>query len=94
MKAIATLSALAGATLFVGSAVAQQQQFTGTGQFCIKGPTGPIKCEFQTMAQCEQQRPQNENDRCMSRVQAEGTVGGPAASGKREPAPAPGEQKD
>ncbi len=51
MKAIATSSALAGATLFIGSAVAEQQRLTGTGQYCTKGPTGTIKCEYQTMAQ-------------------------------------------
>jgi hypothetical protein len=93
MKAAASI-ALVGATVFIGSAVAQQQQLAGPGQFCIKGPTGPVKCEYQTMAQCEQARPQNENDRCVSRSQAEGTVGGPAAATQREPAPTPGEQKD
>jgi len=35
-------------TLVMGSsAVAQnQQQLTGTDQFCIKGSSGPIKCEY------------------------------------------------
>jgi hypothetical protein len=93
MKPAMILSALVGATVLAGSAIAQQQ-VTGAGQFCIKGPTGPAKCEFQTMAQCEQQRPQNENDRCVPRAQAEATVGGPSPSNKRDPAPAPGEQKD
>jgi hypothetical protein len=93
MKTAMILSALVGATLFTGSAIAQQQ-VTGAGQFCIKGPTGTAKCEYQTMAQCEQQRPQNENDRCVPRSQAEGTVGGPSSSDKREPAPSPSEQKD
>jgi hypothetical protein len=51
-------TALLTATLLMGSAVAQnQQQVAGTGQFCIKGASGPIKCEYQTMAQCEQSRP-------------------------------------
>jgi len=92
MKAVMTLSALVGATLFIGSAVAQQQ-ITGTGEFCVKGPTGPIKCEYQSMAQCQQGRPQNENDQCVSRSQAEASVAGPR-SNQRDPAPAPGEQKD
>jgi len=92
MKAGMTLSALVGATLFIGSAVAQQQ-ITGSGEFCIKGPTGPIKCEYQSMAQCQQGRPLNENDQCVSRSQAEGSVAGPR-SDQRSPAPAPGEQKD
>jgi hypothetical protein len=88
-----TVSALVAATLLVGSASAQQP-VAGAGPFCIKGPTGPIKCEYQSMAQCEQARPQNENDRCVSRAQAEATVGGPPPSGQREQAPAPGEQRD
>ena len=50
------ISALVGATLFIGPAVAQQQ-ITGTAEFCIKGPTGPIKCEYRSIAQCEQGRP-------------------------------------
>ena len=91
MRAMTTSMILAAAMLFVGSAVAQQQQLAGTGQFCIKGPTGPIKCEYQTMEQCQQARPQSSSEQCLSRSQAQGTVGGPAA---REPAPAPGDQKD
>lgn len=79
MKAmLTTTAALALATLFVGPTVAQQpQQLVGTGQFCIKGASGPVKCEYQTMAQCEQGRPAGSSDQCMSRSQAEGTVGGP-----------------
>jgi len=88
MRAMMTSTVLVAATLFVGSAVAQQQ-LSGTGQFCIKGPTGPIKCE--TMEQCQQARPQGSADQCLSRSQAQGTVGGPAA---REQPSAPGEQKD
>jgi len=74
-------------TLFMGLAAAQnQQQLTGTGQFCIQGASGPIKCEYQTMAQCEQARPSGSPDKCVPRSEAS-TVG-------RGPAPAPGEQKD
>ena len=91
MRAIIASTALVAATLFAGFAVAQQQQVTGTGQFCIKGATGPIKCEHQTMSQCEQARPVGSPDQCLARSEAEGTVGGPA---QRQPAPPPGAQKD
>jgi hypothetical protein len=86
--------AVVGATLFIGAAAAQQQQLTGTGQFCIKGATGPIKCEYQTMAQCQEARPQGTSEQCLARAQAGGTVGGPASPAQREQPPAPGEQKD
>ena len=87
MKPLMTSTALLAATLFMGPALAQnQQQVSGTGQFCIKGASGPIKCEYQTMAQCEQARPSGSTDQCVARAEA-GTVG-------RAPAPAPGEQKD
>jgi hypothetical protein len=88
MRTLLTSIALVAATLSIGPAAAQQK-VTGTGDFCIKGASGPIKCEYQTMAQCEQARPQGP-DRCVSRTEGERTVGGP----QREPAPAPGEQKD
>ena len=88
MRALLTATALVAAILFTGSAVAQQK-LTGTAPFCIKGATGPIKCEYQTMAQCQQARPSSEQ--CLSRSEVEGTIGGPT---RREPAPAPGEQKD
>jgi len=82
-----TGTALVAATLLMGPAAAQnQQQFTGNGQFCIKGASGPIKCEYQTMAQCEQARPSGSLDHCVPRSAA-GTVG-------RAPAPAPSDQKD
>ncbi len=85
MRALLTSTALFAAT-FMGPAVAQnQQQFTGTGQFCIKGASGPIKCEYQTMAQCEQARPSGSSDQCVPRSEA-GTVG--------RAAPSPNEQDD
>jgi len=90
MRATIASTALA-VTLFAGAAVAQQQQIAGTGQFCIKGPTGPIKCEYQTMEQCQQARPQGSSEQCLSRLQLQSTVGGPAA---QEQPSAPGEQKD
>jgi hypothetical protein len=89
MKPLITSTALLAATLFMGPAVAQnQQQVTGTGQFCIKGGSGPVKCEYQTMAQCQQARPLGSTDQCVDRAQAQGTVG------RRELPPSPGEQKD
>jgi hypothetical protein len=93
MRALMTLTALVATTLFIGSAVAQQK-LTGTGQFCIKGASGPIKCEYQTMAQCEQARPQGSSDQCVSRSEAAGTIGGPTPSAQPEQPSAPGEQKD
>lgn len=86
MKAIMTSTALA-VTLFAGSAVAQQQQLTGTEQFCIRGASGPIKCEYQTMAQCQQALPSGSSDQCLSRSEAQGTVGG-------APAPSPASPKN
>ena len=89
MKPLMTSTALFAAILFVGPAVAQnQQQVTGTGQICIKGESGPIKCEYQTMAQCQEARPLGSTDQCVARAQAQGTVG------RRELPSAPGEQKD
>jgi hypothetical protein len=90
MRAITVSTTLVAFTLIAGSAVAQQQ-LTGTGAFCIKGATGPIKCEYQTMAQCDQARPQGSADQCMARSQAEGTVGGTTL---REQPNSPGGQKD
>jgi len=78
MRSLMTSTALVAAMLLTVPAVAQQQQqqqLSGTGQFCIKGATGPVKCEYQTMAQCEQARPAGSADQCLSRSQAEGTVG-------------------
>jgi hypothetical protein len=91
MKTVLALTALFGATLMTGSASAQQQ-ISGAGQFCIKGPTGPLKCEYQTMAQCEQARPPGSSDQCVSRSQLEGTTGGPARGDRATGLP--GDQRD
>jgi hypothetical protein len=89
MKPLMISTGLLAATLFAGPAVPQnQQQVTGTGQFCITGGSGPVKCEYQTMAQCQQARPLGSTDQCVDRAQAQGTVGGRALPS------APGEQKD
>jgi hypothetical protein len=90
MKPLMISTALLAATLFMGPAIAQnQQKITGTEPICIKGESGPIKCEYQTMAQCQEARPLGSTDQCVNRSQAEGTVGS-----RRELPPAPGEQKD
>ena len=87
MRSLMTSTALVAAMLLAGPAVAQQQQqLSGTEQFCIKGATGPVKCEYQTMAQCEQARPAGSADQCLSRSQAAGTVGSGSPAPK---APAP-----
>jgi hypothetical protein len=83
MRSLMTSAALVAAMLVAGPVAAQQQQLTGTGQFCIQGATGPIKCEYPTMAACEQARPAGSADKCLSRSEAEGTVG----VGKPAPAP-------
>jgi hypothetical protein len=86
MKAMMTSTALVAVTLFMGPATAQQQQqLTGTAQYCLKSASGPIKCEYHTMAHCKQATP-GSSDQCLPRSQVEGsnTFGGPA----------PGEQKD
>ena len=90
MRVLLISTVLMSSALFMGPAVAQQQ-LTGSAQFCIKGATGPVKCEYQTMAQCQQARPQGSSDQCVPRSEAEGTVGGPP---QRERPSAPGEQKD
>jgi hypothetical protein len=99
MKATVISTALIAVGLLAGSAVAQtpgassqpKQQLSGTGDFCLKGSTGPIRCEYQTMAQCDQARPQGSADQCVARSQAAGTTGGPTL---REQPNSPGGQKD
>jgi hypothetical protein len=93
MRAMMTSTALIAAAMFTGSALAQQQQLTGTSQYCIKGASGPIKCEYHTMADCEQGKT-GSSDQCVPRSQVGGTVGGPTPSTPREQPSAPGEQKD
>jgi hypothetical protein len=55
----------------------------GTGQFCLKGPTGSAQCNFQTMAQCEAAKPAGLSSQCFDRSQLQGTTG----SGANAPAP-------
>ena len=80
MRSLLTSTALVAAMLLTVPAVAQQQpqqqRLSGTGQFCIQASAGgPVKCEYQTMAQCDQARSAGSADQCLSRSQAEGTVG-------------------
>jgi hypothetical protein len=93
MKAMIASTTLVAA-LFTGPAVAQQQQqTTGTAQYCLKGATGPIKCEFHNRADCEAAKPSNSSDQCVLRSEQQGTVGGRSAA--PEPPPGmPGNQKD
>ena len=48
---------------------------TGTGQFCLRGPTGSAQCTFQTMAQCEMAKPAGLASQCFDRTQLQGTTG-------------------
>jgi hypothetical protein len=92
MKALMTSTVLVAASAFIGSAVAQQPQPSGTAQYCIEGDSGPAKCEFHTMAHCEKAKT-GSSDQCVPRSQVEGTVGGATPSSREQPS-APGEQKD
>lgn len=94
MRKITTLAVLTLGGMYLGSAAAQQQ-LVGSGQFCVRGASDrPIQCEYQTREQCQQARPAGQSDQCVSRSEAEGTVGGATSSAPRERSPVPGEQKD
>jgi len=75
MNAMMSSTALVAVTVLVGSAVAQQQQTSGTAQYCIEGASGPAKCEFHTMAHCEKAKT-GSSEQCVPRSKVEGTVGG------------------
>ena len=87
MRSLMMATALVAAMFAAPPVAAQQQQLSGTGQFCIEGATGPIRCEYPTMAACEQARPAGSADKCLSRAEAQGTVGAGT------PAPEPMEKK-
>jgi len=90
MKSMLALTVVVGATLLTGFASAQQH--TGSeGQYCIKAPSGAMKCDYQTMAQCEQARPPGSSDQCFARPQPQGTTGGPAPD---RGTGLPGDQRD
>ena len=90
MRPIVVAVVLIAVTLSTGP-VPAQQQLSGTGDYCIKAPPGPIRCEYQTMAQCDQARPQGSADQCVARSQAAGTTTVPTL---REQPNTPGGQKD
>ncbi len=76
-----TLIAASAVTLALMSTPSVAQ--TGTGQFCLKGPSG-TQCNFQTMAQCESAKPAGmASSQCIDRTQLQGTTG----SGSTTPAP-------
>jgi hypothetical protein len=75
MRALIVTSGLAIAMFVTGVAIAQQQQeLTGTGQFCLKKAGSPAQCQWETMAQCEKARPAGSNDPCVDRTK-DSTVG-------------------
>jgi hypothetical protein len=76
MRILIAASALITATLLTGPAVAQ----TGSGQFCLKGAAGDAKCNYQTMAQCEQAKGSGSGQQCVDRSQLQGTTGSGASS--------------
>ena len=84
MRHLIKTTTLSAAVLVSATALAQQQQLTGTGQFCLKGPNGPVQCQYETMAQCEQARPAGSTDQCLSRSQVTATGG---AAPRENPAP-------
>jgi hypothetical protein len=82
-----TLIAASAVTLALMSTPSVAQ--TGTGQFCLKGPSG-TQCNFQTMAQCESARPAGmSSSQCIDRTQLLGTtgsgVGAPSPGGSAMP---------
>lgn len=96
MQTIVASAFLMVSTVLIGSAQAQQQQISGTAQYCLNNGNGPVKCEFHTMAHCEKAKTAT-SDQCVphSQVQGtnQGTVGGPSTSSREQPS-APGQQKD
>ena len=93
MRTFAISIALTLATLASPSAGAQ----TGSGEFCLKTMDGQAKCDYRSMAQCEQARPAGSKDQCVEKLQLGGTTGtggsspsrGSPQGGKQMPPPAP-----
>jgi Protein of unknown function (DUF3551) len=85
MRVLIAASALTLALLSTPS-VAQ----TGSGRFCLKGPSGAAQCNFQTMAQCEQAKPAGSTSQCLDRSQVQGTTGSGAPSPGGSPMPPAG----
>ena len=66
MKTLTTLTAIAALIAGISVATAQissmdknnsmsgsSAQVTGTGKFCIKGPTGALNCQYASLADCQ-----------------------------------------
>jgi hypothetical protein len=94
MRTLMMTSALAIAIILNSAVVAQQQQeLTGTGQFCLKKAGGPPQCQWQTMAQCEQAKPAGSTDQCVDRNKdstvgaGQDTVPMPSGSSPSNPVP-------
>ena len=71
MRTLLIATALATTALFAAPAGAQ----TGTGEFCVKTMSGEARCEYRSMAQCEQALPSGSRDQCVERAQVSGTTG-------------------
>jgi hypothetical protein len=65
-----TISLLA---LFAAIHVAAAQ--SGNAPFCLKTPTGQVRCSFATMGECERARPNASSGQCITRSDAGGTTG-------------------
>ena len=74
MRLIMTFGLTIAIALSGGATAQQHQELTGTGQFCLKKSAGPVQCQWQTMAQCEQARPAGSTDQCVDRTK-DSTVG-------------------
>jgi hypothetical protein len=84
MRTLIMTSGLAIAMSLNSAVVAQQQQqLTGSGQFCLKKAAGPTQCEWQTKEQCEQARPAGSPDQCVDRAKGV-TVGTGPHTGQRD----------
>jgi hypothetical protein len=86
MRTLIATTALVTATLLAVPASAQM----GTGQFCLKSGAGEAKCNYQTMAQCEQARPAGSSDQCVDKSQVSGTTGAGGGASPPASSPSPG----
>lgn len=89
MRTLMRTSSLAIAMALGTAAIAQQQlELTGTGQFCLKKAVGPVQCQWQTMAQCQQAKPAGSTDQCVDRSK-DSTVGSRQAPLETPSGPSP-----
>jgi hypothetical protein len=47
--------------------------------FCLKPTSGAVNCSYQTMILCEQAKQPGSRDRCVPRLETDGTTGSSAA---------------